>query len=313
MPRHLPANPSVEFLQKEAKHILKAHKNGDESTCGIYRQMRRFSDLTDQEILQRAISLQETQLALALNYGFEGWKELKAHVKKREDFSPSILTIDDDDNQQELVAKMFRQKGYHVTTALHGEAGIKALESDRYDLVLTDLNHPGVGGMDILKYVVQRSPATKCIILTGHADFASSVEALRLGAFDCIAKPITAEELIAAVEKALQTTQLEEKNTGSAQHRTVSEPGNQQKGGSVAERNREDLFCSFCGKSQREATKLIAGPAVYICDECVQLCSRAIAEEDQAADNPPDATDASNASGLGKVKSESQGTSIKMD
>ncbi len=41
----------------------------------------------------------------------------------------------------------------------------------------------------------------------------------------------------------------------------------------------ENLFCSFCGKSQKEVTKLIAGPAVYICDECIQLCGEIIEEE----------------------------------
>ena len=81
MPRSLPANPSVAFLHKEAKDILKAHKNGDTSACGVYRQMKRLSGSTDQEILQRDLSLQETQLALALDYGFRDWKALKTHVE----------------------------------------------------------------------------------------------------------------------------------------------------------------------------------------------------------------------------------------
>jgi hypothetical protein len=67
MPHSLPPNPSVRFIQLEAKDILKAHKKGDESTCGTYRLMKRLSDSTDQEILQSAVSLQETQYALSLN------------------------------------------------------------------------------------------------------------------------------------------------------------------------------------------------------------------------------------------------------
>ena len=56
----------------------------------------------------------------------------------------------------------------------------------------------------------------------------------------------------------------------------------------MAEKKTEDLFCSFCGKNQKEVAKLIAGPNVYICNECVQLCSEIIAKEDKAADKPVD-------------------------
>ena len=49
----------------------------------------------------------------------------------------------------------------------------------------------------------------------------------------------------------------------------------------IKEDGNDNLFCSFCGKNQKEVTKLIAGPAVYICDECIQLCSEIIEEETQ--------------------------------
>ena len=54
------------------------------------------------------------------------------------------------------------------------------------------------------------------------------------------------------------------------------------------ENGNDNLFCSFCGKSQREVTKLIAGPAVYICDECIQLCSEIIEEESEKEKSPED-------------------------
>ncbi len=52
----------------------------------------------------------------------------------------------------------------------------------------------------------------------------------------------------------------------------------------MSEREAENLFCSFCGKNQKEVAKLIAGPAVYICNECIRLCSEIIAEEEAADD-----------------------------
>ena len=89
MSRSLPTNPTVRFLQIEAKKILRAHRNGDKSICGTYRLMKRYSGFTDQEILKEPMSLQETQLSLALDYGFKSWKELKAHVESTRSLSGS--------------------------------------------------------------------------------------------------------------------------------------------------------------------------------------------------------------------------------
>jgi type II secretory ATPase GspE/PulE/Tfp pilus assembly ATPase PilB-like protein len=78
MPRTLPQNPSVRFLQKEAKDLLKAHKSSDPSCCPTLRYHYRFSRAADEEILKAEVSLQEVQHALALDYGFKDWKAMKA-------------------------------------------------------------------------------------------------------------------------------------------------------------------------------------------------------------------------------------------
>ncbi len=77
----LPPRPSVEQLKKQAKDLLKAHKQGDVAACDVYRKAHRFSESTDQEILESAVSLQETQFALALAYGQKDWKALLTHVE----------------------------------------------------------------------------------------------------------------------------------------------------------------------------------------------------------------------------------------
>jgi ATP-dependent Clp protease ATP-binding subunit ClpX len=58
------------------------------------------------------------------------------------------------------------------------------------------------------------------------------------------------------------------------------------KRGEMSEKKQENLYCSFCGKNQKEVGKLIAGPAAYICNECVQLCHEIITEENEATDKP---------------------------
>lgn len=82
MSRSLPPSPSLEHLRNEAKALLKAHKRADPQVCGRLRALRRFAGASDEEILAAPLSLQETQFALALAYGFSSWKELKQRVEE---------------------------------------------------------------------------------------------------------------------------------------------------------------------------------------------------------------------------------------
>jgi len=83
MTRSLPPKASLRFLQKEAKDLLKAHKDGDAAVCGLLKPLPKFAKASDDDVLAADVSLQEAQHALALSYDFKGWKELKRHVGLR--------------------------------------------------------------------------------------------------------------------------------------------------------------------------------------------------------------------------------------
>jgi len=123
-----------------------------------------------------------------------------------------ILVIDDNPDILELIVDILEQNDYEVTAADSGPAGLKELESNDYELVLTDLRMPEVDGMEVLNYLIDKSPKTMCIILTGHGSIKSSVAAIKQGAFDYITKPVSASDLLLAVEKALKFKSLEEEN-----------------------------------------------------------------------------------------------------
>jgi DNA-binding NtrC family response regulator len=123
-----------------------------------------------------------------------------------------ILIIDDNPKILKLLTKILKTNDYEVTTASCGDTGITALRSDDYDLVLTDLKMPTMSGMEVLDHVVSNYPKTVCIILTGHGTIKSSVEAMKKGAFDYITKPVSVNELLLIVEKALMFKRLEEEN-----------------------------------------------------------------------------------------------------
>ena len=123
-----------------------------------------------------------------------------------------ILIVDDNPEVLKLIASILETNEYEVETVSRGESAIKKLDSNDYDMVLTDLMMPDVDGMQVLEHVKSRAFRTMCIILTGHGTIKSSVKAIKKGAFDYITKPVSPSELLIIVEKALKFKNLEEEN-----------------------------------------------------------------------------------------------------
>jgi DNA-binding NtrC family response regulator len=126
--------------------------------------------------------------------------------------SEKILIIDDTTYILELLSEFLGAKGYEVKIAQDGATGIAGLEKDSYDLVLTDLKMPGLGGMDVLNYVISHCPETLCIILTGHGSIKNAVEAVKAGAYDYLTKPVDLEEILIAIKRAIEFRNLKREN-----------------------------------------------------------------------------------------------------
>ncbi len=115
----------------------------------------------------------------------------------------SILVVDDEKNQREILETILSGEGYDVTTASSGEAAMKFVESRRFDLVLTDLKMTGMSGLDLLKELTIFDKSIIVILLTAHGSVDSAVDALRLGAFDYLQKPYDSEKLLDTVSRSL--------------------------------------------------------------------------------------------------------------
>ncbi|HMQ03768.1 MAG TPA: sigma-54 dependent transcriptional regulator [Pyrinomonadaceae bacterium] len=115
----------------------------------------------------------------------------------------SILVVDDEKNQREILETILSGEGYDVTTASSGEAAMKFVESRRFDLVLTDLKMTGMSGLDLLKELTNFDKSIIVILLTAHGSVDSAVDALRLGAFDYLQKPYDREKLLETVSRSL--------------------------------------------------------------------------------------------------------------
>lgn len=124
----------------------------------------------------------------------------------------SILLIDDSPDILMNLSEFLMEKGWEVDTASEGIAGISKIEKKQYDLVITDLKMPDVDGMEILKYLRENSPESICIILTGYGTIKNAVEAIKLGAFDYLTKPVKLDEIFISIERALEHRDLKREN-----------------------------------------------------------------------------------------------------
>ncbi len=108
----------------------------------------------------------------------------------------NILLVDDDPHMLDVTHEILADEGYHITTAMSGEAAIEALNTKDFDLVITDLNMGQVNGISVLKKAKELKPETMVIITTASSDVAYTIEALRLNANDYILKPFKLIDLL---------------------------------------------------------------------------------------------------------------------
>jgi len=126
--------------------------------------------------------------------------------------SRRILIVDDELSVRSSLQEWFLEDGFQVETAEDGLAAIRAMERGPYDIVLLDLKMPGMDGLAVQKRVREIDPGATIIILTAYASVETAVEALKLGAFDYVTKPVDPDDLSNLVRNALTTRALSEEN-----------------------------------------------------------------------------------------------------
>ena len=135
----------------------------------------------------------------------------------------SILAIDDEQNIRHLIESEFSLEGLAVTTAGSGEEGLKLFDTEKFDVVLLDINLPKLNGVEILKRLKQKSPGTEVIMITGYGDIKSAVESMKQGARDYITKPFKLDEIMALVKQAVKENRDHAKFQQRATERDLDE------------------------------------------------------------------------------------------
>jgi two-component system, NtrC family, response regulator AtoC len=122
----------------------------------------------------------------------------------------TVLVIDDDSGIREYMEALAARQGYGVHTAVDGETALAELDETRPDIITLDAVLPGMDGLETLRRIKQRMPEVPVIMLSGHGQARTIVEAMRLGACDFLRKPFEVEELELAFHKALENRALAE-------------------------------------------------------------------------------------------------------
>lgn len=114
-----------------------------------------------------------------------------------------ILVVDDEQISRDGVAEVLADEGYEIAIASDGHEAVTLLASFQPDLVLTDLQMPGLNGVGVLRHVKHVAPSTPVIIFTSHVLIDAQREAERLGVEDFLNKPLDFEEMLRRVAQAL--------------------------------------------------------------------------------------------------------------
>ena len=123
-----------------------------------------------------------------------------------------ILLVEDEAPLRQAIAEQLTDHGFQVAQAESGEAALGRLADFAFDIIITDLRLPGISGSSVLEAAVERYPDIVAIVVTGFGTVKDAVEAIKLGAWDFVSKPFQIDELLHALESALEQRRLKSEN-----------------------------------------------------------------------------------------------------
>ncbi len=126
--------------------------------------------------------------------------------------SPRILVVDDEKVIRDILSDFLSEEGFKVAVESDGQLALAELERNPYDLVITDLMMPNMGGIDLLREIGARGYNIITIIMTGFGTVETAIQAMKQGAYDYMLKPFKVDEMLQVIKRALEKQKLEREN-----------------------------------------------------------------------------------------------------
>lgn len=130
-------------------------------------------------------------------------------ITENSDEKPSLLLVDDDEDFLNALAPAMRKRGFLVSLANSAESAFELAKQEAPEFAVVDLKMSGNSGLVLVRQLASLNAGTKIVVLTGFASIATAVEAIKLGATHYLAKPVDADEIVAAFEKKSGNAELE--------------------------------------------------------------------------------------------------------
>ena len=128
-----------------------------------------------------------------------------------------MMLVDDEERFLSTTSKLLSRKGYEVATATSGSDALEKLRTQKIHVVILDVKMPGgIDGIETLREIKRHQPLTEVILLTGHGSVETSIEGMKMGAFDYLLKPIKLEELMVKLSEAFEKKDLQEQKIRKA-------------------------------------------------------------------------------------------------
>src|ERR1700686_2840611 len=128
------------------------------------------------------------------------------------DIQKHLLIVEDEAPLRQAIAEQLADRGYQVEQADSGEAALAQLADFAFDIIITDLRPPGLDGSAVVEAAVGRYPDIIAIVVTGYGTVKDAVEAIKRGAADFVNKPFQIDELLHALDSALEQRRLKSEN-----------------------------------------------------------------------------------------------------
>src|SRR5215813_8365995 len=126
--------------------------------------------------------------------------------------SPRVLVVDDEKVIREILSDFLTMEGYVVRTVEDGQAALRELQRRTYNLVISDLKMPSMGGLELLEQIAEQNINVLTVIMTGFGTVETAIEAMKKGAYDYILKPFKVEEVVHIVQRGLDRQRLQQEN-----------------------------------------------------------------------------------------------------
>jgi two-component system response regulator AtoC len=124
----------------------------------------------------------------------------------------SVLIVDDESSMRHLLSVILAERGYEVRAVASAEDALRELAAHDYDLVLTDVRMPGMGGLGLLAEIQRTQPELMVIVMSAYGSHEAAVEAMKAGAYDYLSKPFRPDEVVLVLRKAEERERLQREN-----------------------------------------------------------------------------------------------------